>query len=73
MEHNASLIRWIFEKLSEGTFNAEQIWKQSLVRGFKCSKHGFWIIIRNPVYCGKIFIPKYKDEESHFVQDNMRL
>jgi len=24
--------------------------------------------IRNPVYCGKIFIPKYKDEESYFVK-----
>lgn len=26
------------------------------------------LIIRNPVYCGKIFIPKYKDEESRFVK-----
>lgn len=24
--------------------------------------------IRNPVYCGKIFIPKYKDEESRFIK-----
>jgi site-specific DNA recombinase len=25
-------------------------------------------VIRNPVYCGKIFIPKYKDEESRFAK-----
>ena len=34
----------------------------------KCSKNNFWVAIRNPVYCGKIFIPKYKDEESCFVK-----
>lgn len=24
--------------------------------------------IRNPLYCGKILIPKYKDKEAHFVK-----
>ena len=33
-------------------------------KGLKCSKNNFWTAIRNPMYCGKIFIPKYKDEES---------
>ena len=33
--------------------------------GLTCSKNNFWIAIRNPVYCGKIVIPKYKDEESY--------
>jgi hypothetical protein len=28
----------------------------------------FWFVIRNPVYCGKIFIPKHKDEDSQFVK-----
>jgi len=32
-------------------------------RGLKCSKHNFWLAIRNPVYCGKIFVAKFKDEE----------
>ena len=67
-ELKSNLIKWIFETVAMGTFTTEQIWKQALQKGFKCSKHGFWIIIRNPVYCGKIFVPKYKDEESHFVQ-----
>ncbi len=32
------------------------------------SKNNFWVAIRNPIYCGKIFIPKFKDEESRFVE-----
>ncbi|WP_432419444.1 recombinase family protein [Flavobacterium flavigenum] len=36
-------------------------------RGFKRTKTNMWGLIRNPIYCGKIFIPKYKDEESRLV------
>ena len=67
-EPKAEIIRWAFTEIASGTFNTEQVWKQAVKKGLKCSKHGFWVIIRNPVYCGKIFIPKYKDEDSHFVQ-----
>ena len=37
-------------------------------KGFAATKSLFWFAIRNPVYCGKIFIPKYKDEEGRFVK-----
>lgn len=67
-EFKSNLIKWIFETIANGTFTTEQVWKKALQKGFKCSKHGFWVIIRNPVYCGKIFVPRYRDEESHFVQ-----
>ena len=30
--------------------------------------HSFWLAVRNPLYCGKIFVPKYKDEESFYVK-----
>ncbi|MCH5688740.1 recombinase family protein [Niabella sp. W65] len=33
-------------------------------KGLKCSKNNFWVAIRNPIYCGLIFVPKYKEEES---------
>lgn len=36
--------------------------------GFRGTKSLFWFAIRNPVYCGKIFIAKYKDEECRFVK-----
>jgi len=37
-------------------------------KGFKGTKSLFWFAIRNPVYCGKISIPKYKEEEAGLVK-----
>ncbi|MCH5688744.1 recombinase family protein [Niabella sp. W65] len=34
----------------------------------KCSKNNFWVAIRNPIYCGLIFVPQHKDEQSQLVQ-----
>ena len=67
-EPDATIIRWSFEEIAKGTFNTEQIWKLAKEKGLKCSKNAFWQVIRNPLYCGKIFIPQFKDEESRFVQ-----
>ncbi len=67
-EPAASIVRWAFEELASGRFNTEQIWKVAREKGLTCQKSNFWRVIRNPVYCGKIFIPGYKDEESCFVQ-----
>jgi DNA invertase Pin-like site-specific DNA recombinase/flagellin-specific chaperone FliS len=66
-EITSKIIKWVFEELARGQFNTEQVWKMAKTKGLKCSKNNFWLAIRNPVYCGKIFIPKYKDEESYFV------
>ena len=57
-------MRWAFTKLAEGCFNVEQIYKQATEKGLKCTKSNFWKCVRNPVYCGKIAIPKYKEEEA---------
>ncbi len=32
-------------------------------KGLVCSKNNFYTLLRNSVYCGKIFIPAYKDED----------
>ena len=63
----ANIIKWAFEKMGEGNFNVQQIWKEAVSKGLRCSKNNFWSMIHNPVYCGKIFIPKFKDEEAHLV------
>lgn len=65
------LLEWAFKQILENNFNTEQIWK--LVRNkakgrARFSKNNFWVAIRNPVYCGKIFIPPFKDEEGYFVK-----
>lgn len=67
-EPQASIIKWAFEQISEAVFNTEQIYKKAKEKGFKGTKSLFWFAIRNPVYCGKIFIPKHKDEEARFVK-----
>lgn len=68
LEPDASILRWAFEEIAKGIFNTEQIWKRAKEKGLKCSKNAFWQVIRNPLYCGKIFIPQFKDEESRFVK-----
>lgn len=68
VEPTASIVRWAFEELASGRFNTEQVWKMAREKGLKCQKNNFWLFIRNPVYCGKIFIAKYQDEESRFVR-----
>jgi site-specific DNA recombinase len=67
-EPQAGIIRWAFQQISQGVYNTEQIYKKSITKGFSGTKGLFWFAIRNPVYCGRIFIPKYKDEESRFVK-----
>ena len=67
-EPQAGIMRWVFEKLAENCFNAEQIFKMAREKGLTCTKSNFWMNIRNPLYCSKIFIPKYKDEEAHLVK-----
>lgn len=67
-EPQATILKWAFIELSKGSFNTEQIWKMARKKGLKCSKSTFWQAIRNPLYCGKIYIPKYQEEEDYFVK-----
>jgi site-specific DNA recombinase len=66
-EPEASHMKWAFEQIAEGKYATEQIWERARLRGLKCAKNSFWDAVRNPCYCGKIIIPKFKDEEMHLV------
>ncbi|WP_184471312.1 recombinase family protein [Pedobacter sp. AK013] len=66
-EPEATLMKNGFETISLGIHSTEQVWKALRVEGLKCCKNNFLVAMRNPVYCGKIFIPKYKDEQSALV------
>ncbi|HXK00082.1 MAG TPA: recombinase family protein [Gelidibacter sp.] len=69
-EFEAPILKWAFDQILANSFNTEQIWKvvREKVKGKgRFSKNNFWVALRNPVYCGKIFIPPYKDEEGYFV------
>ena len=67
-EPDAAIMRWVFKQLATGEWYIDQIWREARLKGLSCGRKNFWQVIRNPVYCGKIFISKYKDEEAHLVQ-----
>ncbi|WGQ12602.1 recombinase family protein [Pedobacter gandavensis] len=63
----AEIIRWAFNELSSGKYAVDQIWRAALSRGLKVGRNHFRKMIQNPVYCGKIVISKYKDEDEYWV------
>jgi site-specific DNA recombinase len=66
-EPAASVLQWAFEEISHGQNTVVEIYRQAKAKGLPCSKNNFWHALRNPVYIGKIVIPKLKDEESYSV------
>jgi site-specific DNA recombinase len=67
-EPQASIIKWAFQEIANNQFAADQIRKEVNKKGVKCSRSNFWNLIRNPVYCGKILVSQFKDEENITVQ-----
>jgi site-specific DNA recombinase len=66
-EPQATILQEAFKELSKGNSTVVDVWRQAKSNGLKCSRSHFWNAIRNPVYIGKIVIPKLKDEESYAV------
>lgn len=70
-EKEGALLKWAFEKILENKFSTEQIWKLLRKKDgnkYRFSKNNFWVALRNPLYCGKIFVPPYKEEEGYYVK-----
>lgn len=67
-EQDAAIIKWAFEKVLEGQVNVEQIFKEAYKKGIRCCRANFWYLLRNPVYCGRIYLSAYKEEGSRHVQ-----
>jgi site-specific DNA recombinase len=67
-EPQAGILKWAFQELANGNYAADQIRKEANNRGLKCSRSNFWNAIRNPVYCGKIRVTSFKDEENIIVK-----
>ncbi|WP_090602933.1 recombinase family protein [Parapedobacter koreensis] len=63
----AEIMKWVFEELAKGVQPAEQIRREANEKGLKCERNNFWKLIRNPVYCGLIIVPQYKNEEMDIV------
>lgn len=67
-EPEAKIMRWAFEKLAEGGYSQAEMFRIVNKEGLKTSRNNFWSALKNPVYCGKVYVPKNKDEEGYFVQ-----
>lgn len=67
-EPEASIMKRAFQRIATEQFSTEQIWKVSRDNGLRCGKNKFLVALRNPVYCGKIAIEQFKDEQSQIVQ-----
>lgn len=69
-EHPQSgIIQWAFRAIAnEELSSIEQVFKQAKSKGFAGTKSLFWFAIRNPVYCGRISIPRYADEDACVVK-----
>ena len=65
---DAKHIRWAFEECANGLTNVVELWDKVKKRGLKCSKNTFWYVLRNPIYCGKVYIPTFRDEPEQTVQ-----
>lgn len=66
-EPNAGIMQWAFEEVATGKFNVEQVFKMAKQKGLPCTRNNFWNALRNPLYYGKIVVPKYKDEPETLV------
>jgi DNA invertase Pin-like site-specific DNA recombinase len=62
-EPEASIVRRAFHSITEDHITLSVCYKQSVIAGLKCSKSNFYLLMHNPVYCGKIVIPEFEDEK----------
>lgn len=67
-EPEAGIMMWVFETIAEGQYHVEQVMKEAFKKGIKCCKTNFWYLLRNSVYCGRIYLSGYKDEAPRHVQ-----
>lgn len=63
----ADIMKWVFKEISKGTYATDQIRQQANLLGLKCSRMNFWRMVRNPVYCGKLMMKAFKEEEAYLV------
>jgi site-specific DNA recombinase len=68
LNEKAPLIAEAFELYAKGFYHINEVRLMMKKKGLHCSRNNFWLIIHNPVYCGKIFIKAWKDEPEQLVK-----
>lgn len=68
-EPEASNMKWAFNEISKGIMATNQVReKMNKMGGKKIEKSAFYMALKNPMYCGKVFIDKNKEEDAFCVQ-----
>lgn len=65
---DARVIKWVFEEVTRATYNVMDIWKMAKEKGLNVGKSQMWNMLRNPFYCGKLYVPPYKNEEAMLIK-----
>lgn len=64
---DADHVRKAFHLAAYTTMTMEDIRRQLRREGFSCSKNQFTLLLRNPIYAGKILLPAWRDEPEELV------
>lgn len=67
-EPEASIISNAFETIAREEGYMRDAYREAFAKGLKCSESTFYQLLRNPIYCGKIFIPQFREEKSRVVE-----
>ncbi len=65
---DAPLVIEAFEELAKGILDIEAVRRKINRKGLQVSRSAFWCMVRNPMYCGKLLLPAWKDEEARYVK-----
>ncbi len=61
------LVKQAFREFATGLYSTEELRKKFNKLGLKTSKNGFWNLLRNKAYIGKVCVPAYKNEAEYWV------
>jgi site-specific DNA recombinase len=64
----ANLVKEAFEIIASTKKPVDEVRRIMLKKGLKVSKSRFHILVKNPVYIGKVKVPAYKDEDEFTVE-----
>ncbi|WP_262484378.1 recombinase family protein [Belliella pelovolcani] len=67
-EKEAQELLWVFKSVVEANYSIDEIGRQIRRKGSTLTLKNLWWVLKNPFYCGKIFVPAYKDEPAMFVK-----
>lgn len=73
-ESQATIMREAFQELAMGTYTVAQIYHKAKLKGISCGITNFERMIRKPIYCGKVIVPKYNitTKKNIWLKGNMK-